>query len=1180
MSRSLPEGGQDLVSRNDSASSGVTTLDRMGGGNKSPSSSGSRSNRINRVNRQAINAEKQIQDVWGKVFVVDFVIQIQQYQQQSGVDGSFDSNLSSSLSNISLDQPLKMEVAADEPIYLMKDNLWSHPLLPQSISSRPSEQFVLKFINADQQMVELYDENQIFHSISVIKYWLMTGQQFTFYVFPQKRLSKRQQLMSKKIGNILNFGLYRFDYLQDDETDIFRHQMVGVRQQIIEQRDLKSFMYGPEIVDSPGDDVDNVMLYDLTNYDKITFRLHVPHSDMRKTLTCSLDERPAQVIEKFAARYQKSLPQDFELNSYCLKVSGRADFLMGEHRMIDYMHIRKCYMKQEKIELCLAKVEDLSQSSNDPIEEFDLIEDSTANIGSHAQLCLERQSKLTEDGQNSMQIMSLWDVARNFRIHLAACENLSCDQADTLYIEAGIYHGGVLMSPTLKTHQVIASKNPRFGAWLSFDITCYNLPRAARLCLTVYGRMKTSKQKKQQQQQSQSQSDLDGDEDATPLASVNFLLMDHKGFLQSGMQKISMWKSERANPFGTCVNNNLGASADDPSIFLRMDSFPCAVVYPQEKYEFDYNLKALEIDLLPNFVVDQLWKIIRYDPLTPLSVNDKALLWTNRYYCISIPEALPKIILSARWNYQDDCVEVKKLLKVWAPVSPVSALEMLDCYYGDSDVRSYAVSRLEELSDGQLQDYLMQLVQVLKYEPYLDCALFRFLLKRSLLNRAIGHFFYWHLRSEIENAKVTHKFALYAEAYLRGCGMFMDDLIQQSDVMTCLSDLSLCVRTVKSNSDRKEAFQRGLNNLRLPERFSLPIDPRLETTGLLNNKCKFMDSKKLPLWCVFTNVDQTGDDIYLICKSGDDLRQDMLTLQMIRIMEKLWQQDLLDLRMTPYRCLSTQISYDDPNKSAGLIEVVLNSDTVSNIQQQYGGSTAAFKDQPIDEWLRKNNPSQSDYEKAVQNFTFSCAGYCVATYVLGIGDRHNDNIMVSKDGHLFHIDFGHFLGNVKRKFGIKRERAPFVLTPDFVYVICSGSTMNGINSSSRSKVNTSHQSLASLASTSQATSASGGGSSSVGKLQDNHNFQQFVDICVKAYLIIRRNANLFINLFAMMLSTGIPELKSAEDISYLRDALCLDQSEEDAAKSFRNLIFESIRMGWSTQLNWWIHNLAHSKGQS
>lgn len=38
-------------------------------------------------------------------------------------------------------------------------------------------------------------------------------------------------------------------------------------------------------------------------------------------------------------------------------------------------------------------------------------------------------------------------------------------------------------------------------------------------------------------------------------------------------------------------------------------------------------------------------------------------------------------------------------------------------------------------------------------------------------------------------------------------------------------------------------------------------------------------------------------------------------------------------------------------------------------------------------------------------------------------------------GNLFHIDFGHILGNTKHFLGVNREHVPFVLTPDFLYVM-------------------------------------------------------------------------------------------------------------------------------------------------
>jgi len=43
-----------------------------------------------------------------------------------------------------------------------------------------------------------------------------------------------------------------------------------------------------------------------------------------------------------------------------------------------------------------------------------------------------------------------------------------------------------------------------------------------------------------------------------------------------------------------------------------------------------------------------------------------------------------------------------------------------------------------------------------------------------------------------------------------------------------------------------------------------------------------------------------------------------------------------------------------------------------------------------------------------------------------VKDRHNANILVDKQGHLIHIDFGFMLGTSPA--GVKFEAAPFKLT--------------------------------------------------------------------------------------------------------------------------------------------------------
>lgn len=161
-----------------------------------------------------------------------------------------------------------------------------------------------------------------------------------------------------------------------------------------------------------------------------------------------------------------------------------------------------------------------------------------------------------------------------------------------------------------------------------------------------------------------------------------------------------------------------------------------------------------------------------------------------------------------------------------------------------------------------------------------------------------------------------------------------------------------------------------------------------------------MASKKKPLWLQFKRADSSTlskDPIGIIFKDGDDLRQDMLILQVRRdnsgtlsvslrsplrgfyppplpqillIMESIWETESLDLCLLPYGCISTgnRIGWTFQPRGgtwrggifsrsslffyAGMIEIVKDATTIANIQQSVVGSTGAFKDEILCQWLR------------------------------------------------------------------------------------------------------------------------------------------------------------------------------------------------------------------------------------
>ncbi|KAM8829410.1 phosphatidylinositol 4,5-bisphosphate 3-kinase catalytic subunit gamma isoform [Synchiropus picturatus] len=865
---------------------------------------------------------------------------------------------------------------------------------------------------------------------------------------------------------------------------------------------------------------------------KLTVTLHYM-SEISFSTEVTLNATPAALLDIFKHVMNDQKRAYDTTESFVLQVSGREEVLSGDHPLKEFLWIHHCLKTNKEVHLFVLPMSHLVNEAV-TFEDLPLVDGFSGQFSSHEDLCLD--GKDVED----IFMISLWDCNRKLRVKLLGIDipKLPNKCQQTVYVNASILHGNKVLSTVSSAPKSLADE-VLWNEWLEFDVSLRDLPRGAKLGFTVNERIIDSSTLTRDSKASVAK-DLKG----KVLYFINLLLIDHRSLLSQGFHTLHMWSYPQEGEAATYQADKLSSAgnpdvADSMAITFFLDQYSFPVVLPNQS-----NVSVSSDTLTLSSSLQAAPSSPTGSPeSSPKNSVDASTLKHNmmrfRENSVQYVSNLPHFLRSVDWVNHRVVEDVHWLLRNWDPaeLELTVALELLSVDFADEVVRKLAVQRLESLSNNDVLKYLLQLVQTLKVEPYHDSFLARFLIQRALRSKRVGHFFFWYVRSEVAGCPFfRQRMAVILEAYLLGCGQAMlDSFRQQVQAVEALREVTLAIKQLyPDKTDLPPSaplrLQELLRNCNLPKEFLLPFDPRIKAGTILLEKCKVMASKKKPLWLEFSAMPSPTPTtpVGIIFKEGDDLRQDMLVIQMLVLMDSIWQENSLDLNLIPYGCIST-------GYNIGMIEIVRDAVTIAAIQRNRGGTSGAFQTEALFEWLKSKCPLQEIHFQTVERFVKSCAGYCVATYVLGIGDRHNDNIMVTDGGNLFHIDFGHILGNRKQFLGVNRERTLFVLTPDFVYVM--------------------------------------------GRVKGRKSlyFQRFVDTCIRAYLSLRTHSHLLINLFSLMLLTGIPELSGAEDMRYLREALQEEQAEAGAKEHFLRQINKCEELGWTVQTNWWFHLLVGIK---
>ena len=543
----------------------------------------------------------------------------------------------------------------------------------------------------------------------------------------------------------------------------------------------------------------------------------------------------------------------------------------------------------------------------------------------------------------------------------------------------------------------------------------------------------------------------------------NFKLFDHNMRLKSGLYMLNLY--DRLFTDDAYYYFSDSDEEKCPKIYFEIETFAKSVI---NKITHIKNFEPNTV-MINDSDKKTIEEINKRSPFEELNNYDKEILWSSRYKLASEPDYIANLLLCVDYSNAKHLIELEKIIKIAKfPLNTKKCIELLNGKYIHESIRNFAVDCLRQNSTNvEINEFLYELIHGLRYEVNHDNDLARFLLEKAInYPVTIGHNFYWYLKSQMYEQNFQQRYGLYLEIFLNKIGPKLTQIFYDEDILlTSLQDMAKSQLGNKhKQKEKNKFFLDGIKtyNEKLEGEVSLPINFKYRIKNIDADKCKVVvkNGKQVKLIISFKNSDKLGDELIVNYYDDQDIRTNLMTLQLFNIIHTIWCENNLKLKMPLYEVMTT-------GRNRGMIKLMPQSVSYGTIYSSRGFN------------LKKYLVNRCGFAEEIiyQNFMTSLIAYSVGNYVFGITQRNKANINIQNDAKIFYTSYEHILNHYSKIYGNRGES--FYISKYFIEYF--------------------------------------GGEKGKRMAEFKQKFQE-------AYLILRNNGKDIVNLFRILLSSGFPEI--------------------------------------------------------